>query len=77
MGLAVFLTDENTEGVYRQNDYIRRKSQESGLYKHLIHPEGDEWNGQRLQKLMIIDPDSPASAICFALSRGGKKAEFT
>lgn len=59
MGLAVFLTDENTEGVYRQNDYIRRKSQESGLYKHLIHPEGDEWNGQRLQKLMIIDPDSP------------------
>lgn len=40
MGLAVFLTDENTEGVYRQNDYIRRKSQESGLYKHLIHPEG-------------------------------------
>ena len=59
MGLAVFLTDENTEGVYRQNDYIRRKSQESGLYKHLICPEGDEWDRLRLQKLMIIDPDSP------------------
>lgn len=59
MGLAVFLTDETTEGVYRQNDYIRRKSQESGLYKHLIHPEGDEWDRIRIQKLMIIDPDSP------------------
>ena len=59
MGLAVFLTDETTEGVYRQNDYIRRKSQESGLYKHLIHPKGEEWDRIRLQKLMIIDPDSP------------------
>ena len=40
LGLAVFLNDGITEGVYRQNDYTRRQTEKTGLYETVIHPGG-------------------------------------
>lgn len=58
-GIAVFLNNEITEGVYRQNDYTRRQTEKTGHYKEVIHPKGEEWERIRIQKLMLIDPETP------------------
>lgn len=60
MGLAVIVTDGGIEKIYRETAYTRQKKESLGKWDEVYRPETEaDWETYRLQKLLIIDPDSP------------------
>lgn len=59
LGMAVITTDGSEETVYRENDYTCSHS-ENGSWSKCYRPEREEeWSQWKVQKLLIIDPESP------------------
>ena len=60
LGMAVIVTDGRAESVYRENAYTKKHAEAEHKWNLVYRPETEEaWQAYRLQKLLIIDPNSP------------------
>lgn len=60
LGMAVIVTDGRAESVYRENAYTKKHAEAEHKWDFVYRPETEEaWQAYRLQKLLIIDPQSP------------------
>ena len=59
LGMAVIATDGSDEIVYRQNEYTKSHSENGSRVKTWRPATEEDWGGWNIQKLLIIDPDSP------------------
>ncbi|HIX15002.1 MAG TPA: Cof-type HAD-IIB family hydrolase [Candidatus Hungatella pullicola] len=60
LGMAIIVSDGEQDWVYRQNDYIRAHIAKGEKWEVVRRPQNEgEWNDYQMQKLLIIDPQSP------------------
>lgn len=62
LGMSVILSDETAERVYRKTPYTLKHTEADGRWTEVCHPQNAaEWKTCKIQKLLVIDPETPGN----------------